>query len=55
MLKMDLKENVINFFSILALLRGPIWPDLACGPLIDSIVTSVSWVRLTNNIIYEII
>src|SRR6218665_3323566 len=36
---MNFKENVINFFSILALLRGPIvWlrgPDLARGPLIE--------------------
>ena len=36
---MDLKENIINFFIILALLRGPIaWtcgPDLARVPLIE--------------------
>ena len=41
---MDFKENVINFFSLLALLRGPIaWPDLPRGPLIEH-----PWARFVN-------
>jgi len=38
---MDFKENVINFFSILALLAGQLLglrgPDLARGPLIKDL------------------